>query len=75
MQSQPLIGANVRTIPPSNSVTTDNSANYIISNVRPGVYKVIAEYGVSNIGSTNVTVNPNKTTTAVIIVRPTTLKR
>jgi Carboxypeptidase regulatory-like domain len=70
MQSQPLIGATVRTIPPSNSVTTDNYANYTILNVRPGIYKVIAEYGEKNSGSSDVTVNQNKTTTAVIIVRP-----
>jgi hypothetical protein len=75
MQSQPLIGATVRTIPPTSSVTTDKYANYIISNVRPGAYKIIAEYGVSNSGSTDVSVNPNKTTTAFIIVRPAALKQ
>lgn len=75
MQSQPLIAATVRTVPPTNSVTTDNNASYTIPNVRPGVYKVIAEYGVSNSGTTDVTVNPNKTTTAVIIVRPNSLNK
>jgi hypothetical protein len=74
MQYQPLIMANVRTEPATTSVMTDNNASFSIPNVRPGLYKVIAEYGVANSGSEYVTVFADKTTTVAIIVRPDSLQ-
>lgn len=74
MQWQPLIYATVRTVPPTTSVMTDLTASFSIPNVRPGLYEVIAEYGVANSGRAHVTVHPNKTTTVVIIVRPDALQ-
>jgi hypothetical protein len=75
MQYQPLINAVVRTEPPTTSVMTDNYAHFSIPNVRPGLYKVIAEFGTANSGNSSVTVNPGKSFSVVVIVRPKSLQR
>lgn len=74
MQYQPLIKATVRTNPTTTTVMTDNEAKFQIPNVRPGTYKIIAEYGNSNSGSASVVVFPEKASDVVIIVRPNSMR-
>ncbi|ACF46355.1 conserved hypothetical protein [Prosthecochloris aestuarii DSM 271] len=74
MQYQPLIKATVRTNPITTTVMTDNEAKFQIPNVRPGTYKIIAEYGARSSGSANVVVYPEKVSDVVVIVRPKSMR-
>lgn len=72
--NEPLIGANVLIVGTNQGAATGIDGNYIIINVRPGVYSVRFGFvGYQTKVIENVIVNSDQTTTLNVTLEPTTL--
>lgn len=67
----PIAGASIATTPATSALLTDDSGNYIITDVEEGTYSVKATKTGYNTGSVSVAVKSEKTTTANIVLTPT----